>query len=111
MTGVALRPAAKQLVAGLFLRRELPFAREYCVVFRSELHDFGRRFVAGDRLCHLIKSDTGPAAVKRTKLNGRRSAGRRRPRPRADQFHIARPGEREGLLSPYAFESGAVGSL
>src|SRR5580704_15092495 len=62
MTGVALRPATKQLIAGLFLRRELRFAREYCVVFRSELRYFGRSFVAGDRLCHLIKSDTGPAA-------------------------------------------------
>src|SRR5258708_20070827 len=38
-------------------------------------------------------------------------ASRRRSRPGADLLHLARPVDSEGLLSPYAFEHGAIGSL
>src|SRR5712675_425765 len=38
-------------------------------------------------------------------------ASGRRSRPSADLLHLARPVDSEGLLSPYAFEHGAIGSL
>src|SRR6202158_879299 len=65
VTGVALRLAAEQVVAGLLLGREPRLAREYRVELRGKRRYLGRGLVAGNRLRHLIESGAGPAAIER----------------------------------------------
>src|SRR5213079_895702 len=111
VTGIALRLAAKQIVACLFLRRELRLAGQHRVKLRAERRYLGRGFITGDGLGHLIVRRAGAAAVDRPEMDRQRVAGSRRPRPIADLLHVARPSDREGLLSPDVFKEGAIGPL
>ncbi len=65
MTGVALRLAAKQVVAHLLLRGELHLAGEHRVELRAERRHLCRGLIAGDGLRHLIEGSAGPAAIDR----------------------------------------------
>jgi hypothetical protein len=111
VTGVALRFAAKGVVACLLLRREFGRAREHRVELRGKRRYLRGSLIAGDGLRHLIEGGADPAAIKRTKMNWHRIAVGRRPGPGADLLHVTRPCDDKRLRSPHAFEHRAIGPL
>ncbi len=106
-----MRLAAKQIVAHLLLRRELRLAGKHRIVFRAKRRHLCRRFKTGNRLRDLIEGRAGAAAIDWPEMDRQRVVGRRWSRPVADLVDLARPGDREGLLSPHALEQRAIGPL
>jgi hypothetical protein len=97
VTFIASRLASEQVVALVLLQRKLRLLGEHSIKFRSERSHFGRRFMAGDRLRHLVEGRADTAAIDRAQVDRQRIGRGRRPRLVADLLDVARPCDRKTL--------------
>src|SRR3954449_11325816 len=72
VTLVAFRLAAKQIVTGLLLRRELRLAGVHRGALRGKRRQLSRGFIASNGLCHWVEGGAAPAAIERAEMDRQR---------------------------------------